>query len=203
MLAFILLIVTAPSIYFLFEVYQREKTKLSLDEIVLKPIQKSGNEILKWELTALDSVTLVKVYHSGDPLPDSLKNAINQNLALNKLEEYELKAFRVNLTREEINQLSADVSRQMFQQLQLSQAEENAVFTKDTASFSKIIRETKIAFPYIDTLYKGILVMPDSLNRRDTVTAIFFRGSIRPEQKVQLTEFMRVRMEDSVMVIAQ
>lgn len=203
MLAFILLLVTAPSIYFLYEVYQRENTKVTLDQMVLRPIQKQGNEILKWELDDRDSVVWIKVYHSGFPIPDSLRDDIHQKLVANKMSKYELKAYRVNLTKEEVNQLSADVSRQMFQQLQLNQMEENARFTSDTASFRKIVRETKIAFPFVDTLYKGLLVVPDSLNRRDTVTAIFYRGTIRPEQKVQLTEFMRVRMEDSVVVIAQ
>src|SRR5206468_789519 len=128
------------------------------------PIRKQGNEILKWELTDKDTAIWIKVYHSGKPLSDSLKGSIQKNLLANHMKHYQLHALRVNMTKEEVNELSEDVARHMFQQMQLQAlSAERSKPDKDTLPYLNLTNEVKVAFPFIDTLYNGWLTVPDTM----------------------------------------
>ena len=203
----IAVLVTVPSVYFLYTVYQKQTTNAKLDQLVLRPIHDHGNEILKWDLADKDTAIWIKVYHSGNPLSDSFKTAIGQKLAQNNLSKYRLKPVRVNITREEVNQLSADVSRQMFQQWQLQQvAEENGRGTYDSLTYQRLYPETSIAFPFVDTLFQGWVTIRDSAAKVDTLPVVFYRAgtyvSIRQRQK--LYQFIKLRlMKDTVVMVRQ
>ena len=194
-----------PSIYFLYTVYQKEETKNRLDELVLAPIRQQGNEILKWELTNKDTSVWIKVYHSGRQLSDSLKSSIQKKLLANHMKHYELHALRVNMTKEEVNELSEDVARHMFQQMQLqAQSVERSKPEKDTLSYIKLIEETKVAFPFIDTLYNGWLTIPDTLNNIDTIPMVFYKAERRvtKSQQQRLYEFLKLRLlKDTIALI--
>lgn len=69
-----------PSIYFLYSVYKKEVIKKDINNFVIMPIKEKGNEILKWEIEKRDTAMLIKVYHSGRKLTDSLKNSIDSTL---------------------------------------------------------------------------------------------------------------------------
>ncbi len=204
---FIIVVVTIPSIYFLYSVYQRQTIKEKLDKLVLIPITEHGNEILKWELAEKDTATLIKIYHSGRPLTDSFKNKIQQSLKANHMKKYELKPIRVNMTKEEVNALSADVSRQMFQQLQLEYlSNEKNNHSEDTLSYTQLTREASIAFPFVDTLYNGWLMKPDTLSKIDTIPIVFYKTKRRVtrSQQAQLYQFLKVRLtKDTLALIRQ
>lgn len=208
-LLFIILtvIVTIPSAYFLYTVYLKETTKQKIDSLVLHRIQQSGNEILKWEMLDKDSSTWIKVYHSGQPLGDSLRELINTSLENNGLAHYELKPLRVNMTKEEVNQLSADVSRQMFQQLQLEQMNNgDNDQQKDSLSYVQLAGEVKTAFLFVDTLYNGWITLPDSSRNMDTLPVVFYttRGRVTNDQQAQLYNFLKLRLQrDSVLMLKQ
>jgi uncharacterized hydrophobic protein (TIGR00271 family) len=203
----LVVIVTAPSIYFLYSVYEKQTLNTKLDTYVINPIRQQGNEILKWELADKDSVVWIKVYHSGNALSDSLKNQIDRSLSINGLRHYELKPIRVNMTKEEVNALTADVSRQMFQQLQLEQiATEKEKDKADTLSYYQLTKEVKVAFPFVDTLYNGWFTIRDSSSKIDTIPAAFFRSTsgISQPQRQQLYQFLRLRFgKDTLLLIQQ
>lgn len=201
------IIVLAPSVYFLYTVYEKEKIKTDISDLVINPIKKQGNEILKWEVDAKDTANFIKVYHSGKPLADSIKAAIDSTLKRNHMAKYHLQSMRVNMTREEVNALSADVSRQMFQQLQLQQinnAEKN--HDVDTLSYKQLTNETTAAFPFVDTLYNGWLTLPDTLAQTDTIPIVFYKAkrSVSKFQQNQLYQFLKIRLErDTIVLIRQ
>lgn len=205
---FIIIVVTIPSIYFLNSLYQKQTIKDKLNELVFIPIHQQGNEILKWELTNEDTAILIKVYHSGRSLSDSFKNKIQQSLAANKMEKYKLKPIRVNMTKEEVNTLSADVSRQMFQQLQLQYlSNEKNNNSDDTLSFGQLNNEAKIVFPFIDTLYNGWLIKPRDLSTIDTIPIVFYktkRRRVTRSQQALLYKFLKIRLtKDTIALIRQ
>ena len=199
-------VVLAPSVYFLYTVYQKEKIKREISALVINPIKEQGNEILKWEVDAKDTANFIKVYHSGKPLNDSIKAAIDSTLKSHRMAKYHLQSMRVNMTKEEINELSADVSRQMFQQLQLQNiAAENNLHEKDTLSYTQLSKEAAAAFPFIDTLYNGWLTIPDSLKKIDTIPAVFFKAKkrITKTQTMQLYNFLVVRLVKDTLLLSE
>lgn len=199
-------IALTPSIYFLYTVYKDEVIKKDIQTLVLAPIKNNGNEILKWEITAKDSLKLIKVYHSGKPLSDSLKNAVDSLLVRNKMKQYRLVSMRVNLTKEEVSELSAEMTKQMFQEMHLEELkEQNTLNNKpvDTLSFAQVSKEVKVAFPYIDTTINGWMFLPDTSHSVDTIPTIIYK-TIKPitkSQTKQLYEFLRVRLSADTVVL--
>lgn len=200
----IAVLVTVPSVYFLYTVYKKRTINAKIDKLVLRPIHNQGNEILKWDQVEKDAAVWIKVYHSGDPISDSLHHEISQSLSDNGLTHYLLKPVRVNMTKEEVNALSAEVSRQMFHQLQLQllQQEKNKV-PSDTLPYMDINREVKIAFPFVDSLYLGKLIFQKPAQSADTLPAVFYRtrSRIRTSQQRRLYEFMKARLGDDTAVM--
>lgn len=206
--AALILLVTLPSIYFLYTVYQRELVNKQINELVIAPIENHGNEVLKWEISDRDSVVWVKVYHSGMSLSDSFKQAITDKLAANRMDEYVLKPFRINMTREEVSAMSTDVSRELFDQLQLQievLAKSNEA-KADSFSYEALRKETMTAFNYIDTMYNGWVILPDTSSVPDTLPIAFYRLNqfITLEQQSQLYSYLKLRLKkDSVIMVQQ
>jgi len=201
------IIVLAPSVYFLYTVYLKEEIKTEISVLVINPIIKQGNEVLKWEVEVKDTANFIKVYHSGNPLNDSIKAAIDSSLKSHKMATYHLQSMRVNMTKEEVNALSADVSRQMFQQLQLENlSKANKNNEVDTLSYVQLRKETKAAFSFIDTLYNGWLTIPNPLGKIDTIPVVFYKAEGRTTtlQQGQLYQFLKVVLrKDTVVLIKQ
>ncbi len=201
------LVALTPSTYFLYNVYKNEVIKKDIQELVLSPIIKRGNEILKWEVVNKDTTKLIKVYHSGRQLTDSLKKSIDSSLGRHEMRLYRLVSIRVNLTKEEVSELSAEMTKQMFQELHLDEIKQqdtvNNKFT-DTFSSRQIFKEVKIAFPFVDTMSNGSITIPNAKNALDTLPVIFYQ-TLKPVNKVQtnqLYRFLLVRLaKDTVVLI--
>lgn len=197
-------IVILPSIYFLYTVYKSTSARKQLQILVFDKIQSGGNEILKWELQPTDSTTLIKVYHSGNAISKDEIVSIDSILRQNGLGNYRLKVFRVNLTKEEISSLTAEAARQAINEIQLqSIKEEQTVILSDSVKFYNNIAgpETKIAFPFIDTVQSGILISLSDKNLADTLPVFFYRSknSLSSKQKDQLYQYFLLRSnKDSI-----
>ena len=200
-------IVLAPSTYFLYTVYQKEAIKKEIDELVISPIKNEGNEILKWEVVDRDTVMMIKVYYSGNQITDSIKNSIDSTLHAHKMTTYHLVPMRINLTKDEVSQLSAEMTRQMFQEMHLKEIKEQSLINQkpiDTLSYTQVSNEVKIAFPFIDTSFNGWSLLPDSLGKIDTMPVFFYKTNkwVSRNQVKQLSQFLCVRFSsDSVILI--
>jgi len=138
-----------PSIYFLYTVYKNEVTKKEIEELVLSPIKNQGNEILKWEVQNKDTKKLIKVYHSGRQLSDSLKKSIDSALRMHKMGLYHLVSTRVNLTKKEVSALSAETTKQMFQEMHLEEIRQMDTVNRkpsDTVSYTQILKRLRLLF---------------------------------------------------------
>jgi uncharacterized hydrophobic protein (TIGR00271 family) len=201
------MVALAPSIYFLYTLYKNEVVKKEIELLVLSPIQKQGNEIIKWEIVSGDTAKLIKVYHSGMPLSDSLKNAVDSSLRMHKMGLYHLLSMRVNLTKEEVSALSAEMTKQMFQEMHLEELkiqEKGKKKPADTASYHQILQEVRIAFPFIDTMSNGLITLPNAANGYDTLPVVFYSSAkpVSKSQTNQLYTFLRVRLaKDTVVLI--
>ncbi len=200
------MVALTPSVYFLYSVYIKESTKSDIEQYVITPIKLDGNEVLKWEDVKKDSQNLIKIYYSGTQLGDSLKNSIYSSLRKSKMTNYSIVPMRVNLTKEEVNQLSAEKTRQIIEELHLQELRDNQVLkpSADTLPFTQIFKETKTAFPFIDTLSNGWLLQPDSSNLVDTLPVVFYR-TLKPidqEKTEQLYKYFVQRLgRDTVVLI--
>lgn len=191
-----------PSIYFLYGLYQQELLKEQINNIAITPIKHQGNEILKWELEHKDSATIIKIYHSGKPVTDSVKHLMDARLKAAGLQQFTIQPMRVNLTREEVTNLSADVTRQIFAEMHIRELTEGHG-QKDTLSYQQVWNEVKALFPSIDSARNGWLTIPRD-NKIDTVAAFVYYGKkpLQLQQKKQLANYLEARLyTDSVTLI--
>ncbi len=195
-----------PSIYFLYTVYKKEVIKKDINNLVITPIKNHGNEILKWDTDNRDSITWIKVYHSGTPLSDSLQASIDSSLAKNGMKHYMLKPMRVNLTKEEVSQLSAEMTRQMFQEMHLEEIKQESSVNEigqDTLPMSQLNKEVKIAFPFVDTISSGWLTVRDTTNAIDTLPVIFYntKSAVSNAQAKQFYSYLVARLSKDTVVL--
>ena len=200
------IIALAPSTYFLYSVYREETIKEDILNIVLTPIKKQGNEILKWEVVNKDTVKLIKVFHSGKPLSDSLKKSIERSLGMHKMKNYHLISMRVNLSKEDVNELSAEMRKQMFGEMHLEEIKErDSVNTKpaDTLSYHQIFNEVKVVFPFVDTAFNGWQLMSEKAGKVKAIPVFYYKANknISQKQKKQLYQFLRVRLAADTVLI--
>ena len=203
--ALLIVVATLPSVYFLYSIYRKEMRRSQIEQLALTPIRNKGNEIFRWELTPRDSTTQINIYHSGKPLGDSLIGRINDQLRRSGLTGYQVRPHRVNLTRDEVNELSAEVSRQMYQQLQLDELRtQSGRQGSDSLSFPQLNRELRIAFPFVDTVYHGWLTIQDSTRALDTLPLVFYESKRlpAPDQQARLYRYLTLRLQaDTVALV--
>jgi len=204
--AVLAIIVILPSIYFLYTVYKGESSKKKLQTLVFDKIQKGGNEILKWELNTTDSITFVKVYHSGNAINSEEIKSIDSSLQEAGLANYRLKVFRVNLTKDEISTLSAETAKQVMNEIQLQALKEKPQFDFEDSlknAHAFVGAELRIAFPYIDTVECGILMTLSKNNIRDTLPAFLYkaRRNLSADQKNQVYQYLLSRTNKDTIVL--
>jgi uncharacterized hydrophobic protein (TIGR00271 family) len=199
------IVVLAPSVYFLYSVYEKELIRKEISELVIKPITSQGNEILKWDVEGTDSAMYIKVFHTGKQLKNSVITSIDSALKKNNLPHYHLKSMRVNMTKDEVNALSAELIKNMFLQSELDKMKESAdTVVTDTLSYRQIVPEVKLAFPFIDTAYNGWSTIPDSSGRIDTLPVFVYKPNRRvsSSQMRKLYQYLLMRFsKDSVVLI--
>ncbi|MEO7960005.1 MAG: TIGR00341 family protein [Ginsengibacter sp.] len=202
------IIALTPSIYFLYTVYKNAAVKTDIENYVIKPIRSRGNEILKWESQNQDSASIIKVYYSGGQLGDSLQNKIDSTLAKNGMKKYRVVPMRVNLTKEEVNQLSSETTKKIIEDMHLQELQEGLrlKYNEDSLSFTPLFRETQIAFPLIDTMTNGWVMHPTKQNTIDTLPIVFYKSSrsLDAATSEQLYRYLVERLKrDTVILVNQ
>jgi hypothetical protein len=191
-----------PSIYFLYSLYREEMVKQKISEAVITPIRLQGNEILKWETEKRDTATLVKIYHSGKPLNDTLKQAMNAALANAGLKTFRIQPLRANLTKEEITHLSADVTRQVFAEMRIREVLDQQPLY-DSLPFRQLKKELPLLFPGIDSVTHGWLHLAGK-SKVDTIPLLSYFSSRRLSagEEKRLRSFLELRLRsDTAMIV--
>lgn len=115
---FILFLVSIPSLWFLYTVYQKNKTQQIIQKEIIDDFRLRGNEILKWEAEDRDSVILIKTFYSGTPVSEADKLFYNNKLKKLKLKKYDISFFQMNITKSEMNKLSSDMTENIMKSIE-------------------------------------------------------------------------------------
>lgn len=168
LIPYFLIVVIAPSVYFLVTVIQEEQKKDLIEEVVNKRLkQKSGFDIIRSEVIekGRNNQGEIKLYISAQKeITLEEKNNLNEELSRNGLGNYTLNISRVNITKDEINELNSKIVESFFDlkknfttletkfdslqraQLQIQQRRNNLGFLSTTT------RELQIFFPLVDSV---------------------------------------------------
>jgi uncharacterized hydrophobic protein (TIGR00271 family) len=116
---FVLFLISIPSILFLYSVYERNKTRLTIQFEIIDEFHKKGNEILKWETEDLDSVKNIKAFFSGSPVPDEEVKYYNKKLQKLGLENYNIQFFRMNISKAEMDKMSTEMTENIMKNIEI------------------------------------------------------------------------------------
>ncbi|MBS1654974.1 MAG: TIGR00341 family protein, partial [Bacteroidetes bacterium] len=115
----VLFLISAPSFWFLYTVYQDNRTKQIIQHELIDDFRERGNEILKWETENHDSVMLVKTFFSGNPVTDADRQFYNQKLKELGLKKYHIQFFRMNVSKSEIDKMSSEMAENIMKSIEL------------------------------------------------------------------------------------
>ncbi len=196
-----------PSIYFLVTVYTDSRDKKVIESVVIQPLEKEGNEVLKWELQKEDSANFVNIYYSGVPLPVEKLHAMEETCRNSGLHSCRINALRVNITREEIKGLTTNAANDILNQWQIKmlekKREDSLLRISKTLETLKIIKETRLAFTGIDSAQVTQTLRYTDTTRIDTLYN-FWYWTKKHHAKVDtdaLQAFLKLRMSLDTIVL--
>lgn len=165
--ALLLLVAIVPSGYFLYKVYNRQAVKNQIQAHIIDKLENEGREIIKWNLLQRDKDVDIKIYYSGKVLSPKDVDSMQNFLSSHKMGKYILKPFRMNITRDEVNELSAEVANDIFAQM----VEQNArnIHVVDTLN---VYKEVSLIIPGLDSPYIINTLGVDSLTRFSYATRV-------------------------------
>ncbi len=213
-MAFLLLLVIAPSIYFLYNTYEETQDKKMIEAGVISDLRKKGNEIIKWEIQPSDTTGMIKVYYSGKDIDKDSLMAYENLLKQYDLTDYRLKLIRINLSKDEILQLSSQATKEIMNNLELqASVQKHEQLASDSLveerSYKKIGSELKIIYPELKSLSIGEVnyYLKDSTFTIPSVI-LNFEGrqsqSRMEEVEKKLADLLKVRLDkDSVLVVVR
>ena len=161
-----LVVVVLPSFYFLVTYIQEQRTKNRIEEVVNEQLKrKSGFDIIRSEVIDKKDKKEIKVYISAkkDITPDEKRN-LNSELNKNGLGDYTLNISRINITKDEIDELNSKIVDNFFDlknnfttletkfdslqlaQLKIEQRRTNRGFLNDLTG------ELSIFYPLVDSV---------------------------------------------------
>lgn len=115
----ILFLVSIPSLWFLYTVYQKNKTQQVIQSQVINDFRQHGNEILKWETEDRDSVIMIKTFFSGSPVSEDDKRFYANKLESLGLRKYRIQFFQMNLSKSEMSKMSSEMTENIIKNIEL------------------------------------------------------------------------------------
>lgn len=115
----VLILVSVPSLWFLYTVYQKNKTQQVIQTEIINDFRLRGNEILKWETEDRDSVLLIKTFYSGSPVSEDDKMFYNKKIEELGLKKYGIQFYQMNVSKSELDKLSSDMTENIMKNIEM------------------------------------------------------------------------------------
>ncbi len=188
LIPYFLVAVIAPSIYFLLTFIQEQRTKNRIEEVVNEQLKrKAGFDIIRSEVIDKSDKKEIKLYISAQKeITQVEKRNLNDELNRNGLGDYTMNISRINITKDEIDELNSKIVANFFDlknnfttletkfdslqraQLKIQQQRTNVDF------MVHISNELKIFYPLIDSVtvkpLPNFLVIDNSKNMSNRST---------------------------------
>lgn len=214
-MAIMLVIALVPSIYFLYTVYQKSQINHVINDNIIVSMITPEREIIKWNIRETDSVNSINIFYAGRRINDVDKKKYNEILINSGLDNFKINLVPINVSKDEIKQVSEDITREMLKTIELNAKSSEPVIENNL--LREIYNEIKLVFPEIEEFSIGeqYKVQDDTLNvnnkdslKTDTLKTLFvkFNSSVNAANKntikERITAFIKNKLNsDSLIVI--
>jgi uncharacterized hydrophobic protein (TIGR00271 family) len=204
-MSFALLFVVIPSGYFLWEVYLKNKMNRQVQNIIINKISNDETEVLKWNIENRDSLKYVQVVIAGKPVSEKEIASYDSLLKASGFDDLRIKLSRVNVSKEEIADMSREVAASMLNAINLKAA--TPINNKDNVyATSDISKELAVLYPEASQISIGEMVnLKQSGNSNDTLTHVIInwkkKTSLSNQEAKKLYAFLKLRLGKDTLII--
>ena len=166
----VLFLVSVPSIWFLYTVYEQGKTRKNIQTNIIDDFHKRGNEILKWEMEETDSVKIIKTFFSGTAPSNIDVVYYNEKLQDMGLKKYRIRFYRMNMSKNEIDKLSADMMANIMKNIEVEnrRMQDSLGLIQQRIDEGELLNEVRAFYPNISTVGASQLELA-GVQKKDTV----------------------------------
>lgn len=184
----ILILVSVPSLWFLYTVYEKNKTQQIIQKEIINDFRLRGNEILKWETEDKDSVIQIKTFYSGTPVTEADKLMYDDKLKNLGLKKYNISFFQMNITKSEMNKMSSEMTENILKNIEMQNTryKDSLKQTYSTIDEGSLFGEVKAFYPDIYALGVSNVQMKNN-TKTDSVWVAYLQWDSL-SQKVNKTE---------------
>lgn len=228
MTVILLALVVAPSGYFLFSAWRNLQTQREIEAFLKNQVAAGGEDVLKWEIVKGDSASVIKVLVSGKSYRPERVDSLAAALGRAGLDGYRLALYPVSLTREEVAQVSSEITREKLRSLELQMkllAEKEPAPPpappKDTLPDPGLLaRELRIFFPDLEGIRLGRMTLSSDSGAADTGLTVLLDWKSNASAKARISksaaaraakeakeaearirDFLRLRMQDTTVTV--
>jgi uncharacterized hydrophobic protein (TIGR00271 family) len=179
----VLFLISAPSFWFLYTVYQGNRTRQVIQHEVIDDFRGNGNEILKWETENHDSIVLIKTFFSGNPVTDANRQHYDEKLKQLGLKKYRIEFFRMNVSKSEIDKMSTEMAENIMKNIELQndRLKDSLQQAYRTVDEGLLYDEIKSFYPAIHSFGVNRMQIKSS-GRTDTVWAAYLQWDSTSEK---------------------
>lgn len=197
----IISIVLIPSIYFGFNLVQREKFKLNIERYIANVSFFEGNFLLKQEVSPKDRI--VKLYYAGEGLPQAVKDRIIEKAKDFNINDAKIiieQGFSTSIINSKNDEVASLKDQIFFLENQLRSATSKLdSIVIDQNRGSEILGEIKLLFPEIDKCMVARSKMFDTNGKEakeQLIVVLNTNGDgIDESEKSKITEWLKVRLK--------
>lgn len=217
-MAILLIITLAPSIYFLYTVYQKSQINHVIKDNIIVSMITPEREIIKWNIRETDSVNSVNIFYAGKKINEADETKYNEILKNSGLNNFKINLVSINISKDEIKQVSEEITREMLKTIEFNAKTSEPII--EDVLLKEIYSEIKLVFPEITEFsigeqYQMKNEITDSLDATnkdslmtDTLKTLFikFDPAVTTDTKSiikeRITSFIKSKLNsDSLLVI--
>lgn len=206
----VLVLVSIPSLYFLYTVYKKNKTEQLIRTEIIEDFKAHGNEILKWEAEDQDSVTMIKTFYSGLPVLDEDKKFYKEKLRKLGLKKYDIMFFQMNISKGEMDKMSSDMTENIMKNIELqnSRFRDSLQETYRTIDEGLLFGEVKAFYPHLYALGVSTVEMKNEV-RTDSVWTAYLQWdtlseNVNKEEAVKnIGQYLKKRLRTDTVWLQQ
>ncbi|MCC9168254.1 TIGR00341 family protein [Pontibacter harenae] len=179
-MAVMLFIVVSPSVYFLYNVYQRQQTLKKIDTLIVSDLSNHNNEIIKWEVAETDTINTIKIYSVGKADQD-LTDYYNNVLQRNELKNYRVKLIQLDVSPEQVRQMASEVTNNLtkdflktieIQNMQQGRMDSLRRQSQAVYNTNQATADLQLLFQNIQKVQVGEMISASVNARQDTVMMV-------------------------------
>ncbi|MEP6590633.1 MAG: TIGR00341 family protein, partial [Gemmatimonadota bacterium] len=213
LVAFVALLATLPSVYFLYDAVRHLRERKRIAEFVETRVDGPGRSVAQWEEQPGKDGIVLKVYVAGKPIEPAAAESLQAALPGVGLKGLRLELVQSDISADDLTRFQGDVQRDILRAISTAMSSRDSATQQRVRAegdrFEAAAREVASAFPEIVGLSyapRQNLLTPDSVTSPPAILLAFAPGTrtaTRREIVSRVTPLLRTRLKLATLAIEE